>query len=70
MRSFNRQTAMTRSNPATSRAKRRQGQATSKDGVDLTLIRWMLSLWPSQRLSVLSQAVNSVQQLRHGQARR
>jgi hypothetical protein len=40
------------------------------DGVDLTLIRWMLSLTPSQRLTVLQQHVNSVLRLRNGQTRR
>jgi hypothetical protein len=34
------------------------------DGVDLTLIRWMLSLTPVERLQVLQQFVNSVKQIR------
>ncbi len=36
----------------------------SDDGVDLTLIRWMLSLTPTERLEVLQQHVNSVLKLR------
>jgi hypothetical protein len=36
----------------------------SADGVDLTLIRWMLSLTPAERLQVLQQFVNSVLQIR------
>jgi hypothetical protein len=36
----------------------------SEDGVDLTLIRWMLSLTPSERLDVLQQHVNAVLDLR------
>lgn len=36
----------------------------SKDGVDLTLIRWMLSLTPKQRLLTLQQHVRSVMELR------
>jgi len=30
----------------------------SDDGIDLTLIRWMLSLTPAERLQVLQQQVN------------
>ena len=40
------------------------GQTYSEDGVDLTLIRWMLSLTPAERLQVLQQAVRSLQRLR------
>jgi hypothetical protein len=36
----------------------------SEDGVDLTLIRWMLSLTPGERLQVLQQHVNSMLKLR------
>jgi hypothetical protein len=35
----------------------------SDDGVDLTLIRWMLSLTPSERLQVLQQNVQSLARL-------
>jgi hypothetical protein len=36
----------------------------SADGVDLTLIRWMLSLTPMERLQVLQRFVNSVEEIR------
>jgi hypothetical protein len=36
----------------------------SDDGVDLTLIRWMLSLTPSERLAVLQDQVDSLLTLR------
>jgi hypothetical protein len=36
----------------------------SEDGVDLTLIRWMLSLTPAQRLAVLQDQVDSLLTLR------
>jgi hypothetical protein len=42
----------------------------SPDGVDLTLIRWMLSLTPAQRLQVLQQHVNAVLRIRRGNADR
>lgn len=32
----------------------------SEDGVDLTLIRWMLSLTPAERLQVLQRHVNAI----------
>jgi hypothetical protein len=32
----------------------------SDDGVDLTLIRWMLSLTPAERLQVLENHVNAI----------
>jgi hypothetical protein len=38
----------------------------SEDGVDLTLIRWMLSLTPRERLQVLQQNVRSILRLRRG----
>jgi hypothetical protein len=38
-------------------------QAYSEDGVDLTLIRWMLSLTPSERLQILQQNVQSLKRL-------
>ena len=39
-----------------------QNQLTdySPDGVDLTLIRWMLSLTPAQRIEFLEQHVNDI----------
>ena len=36
----------------------------SEDGVDLTLIGWMLSLTPAERLQVLQQYVDSVLSIR------
>ena len=36
----------------------------SEDGVDLTLIRWMLSLTPAERLEVLQSAVDSILEIR------
>jgi hypothetical protein len=36
----------------------------SEDGVDLTLIRWMLSLTPAERLETLQQHVRSVLRIR------
>jgi len=36
----------------------------SDDGIDLTLIRWMLSLTPPQRLDVLQHHVDSLLTLR------
>jgi hypothetical protein len=36
----------------------------SANGVDLTLIRWMLSLTPAERLQVLQRFVNSVEEIR------
>ena len=38
----------------------------SEDGVDLSLIRWMLSLTPGERLEVLEKAANEILQLRAG----
>lgn len=38
--------------------------AYSEDGVDLTLIRWMLSLTPWERLGFLEGAVESTLELR------
>jgi hypothetical protein len=37
---------------------------TSPDGVDLTLIRWMLSLTPAERLEYLEQRVNDILSIR------
>jgi hypothetical protein len=36
----------------------------SEDGVDLTLIRWMLSLTPAERLQVLHRHVNGILAIR------
>jgi len=45
-------------------------QTHSEDGVDLTLIRWMLSLTPAERLQVLQQSVQSLLTLRDANAKR
>ncbi len=36
----------------------------SDDGVDLTLIRWMLSLTPAERLSFLEERINEILAIR------
>jgi hypothetical protein len=36
----------------------------SKDGVDLTLIRWTLSLTPAERLQFLQRQVNAILAIR------
>jgi len=36
----------------------------SEDGVDLTLIRWMLSLTPAERLHFLQRHVNAILAIR------
>jgi hypothetical protein len=36
----------------------------SEDGVDLTLIRWMLSLSPAERLEALQGTMRSIERLR------
>ncbi len=41
-------------------------QTYIKDGVDLSLIRWMLSMTPTERLQVLQQAIRSIMRLRGG----
>jgi hypothetical protein len=41
----------------------------SDGGVDLSLIRWMLSLTPLQRLEVLQQHVDSILEIRKLNAR-
>jgi len=47
------------------RASRKEIPATySEDGVDLTLIRWMLSLTPAERLQVLQRHIQSVEEVR------
>lgn len=41
----------------------------SEDRVDLTLIRWMLSLTPTERLEVLQSAAPSLARLKNGTIR-
>lgn len=45
-------------------------QAFSEDGVDLTLIRWMLSLTPAERLQTLQSNMQSLETLRGAADRR
>lgn len=42
----------------------------SDDGVDLTLIRWMLSLTPLERLQFLEERINEILAIRELNARR
>lgn len=42
----------------------RDERVYSEDGVDLTLIRWMLSLTPTERLEVLQEHIWSIMRLR------
>jgi hypothetical protein len=41
----------------------------SDDGVDLTVIRWMLTLTPAERLQVLQSHVNSILSIRNANER-
>jgi hypothetical protein len=41
----------------------------SEDGVDLSLIRWMLSLTPAERLEFLEQHVNDILAIRERNGR-
>jgi hypothetical protein len=41
----------------------------SEDGVDLTLIRWMLSLTPSERLRAVQSNARSLMRLRGGRTK-
>ena len=40
----------------------------SEDGVDLSLIRWMLSMTPTERLQTLQQNIRSIKRLRDAKA--
>ena len=42
----------------------------SEDGVDLTLIRWMLSLTPLERLQFLETRINDILAIRELNARK
>ncbi len=50
--------------PRSNGAGRVSERTHSEDGVDLTLIRWMLSLTPLERLEVLQETVRSLLRLR------
>ena len=57
--------AVDKRRPASSEFQAPADQPThSEDGVDLTLIHWMLSLTPAERLQVLQQNVRSILRLR------
>lgn len=43
-----------------------KGPLYSKSGVDVTLIRWMLSLTPAERLQILQQTIHSILRLKGG----
>jgi hypothetical protein len=49
-------------NMSEQKAARNQG-AISDDGVDVTLIRWMLSLTPAERLQILESNTRSLEKL-------
>ena len=42
----------------------------SEDGVDLTVIRWMLSLTPLERLQFLEERINDILAIRELNARK
>ncbi len=44
-----------------------EGRTFSPEGVDLTLIRWMLSMSPAERLAALQGAVDSIVRLQKAQ---
>ena len=45
-------------------------ETVSNDGVDVTLIRWMLSLSPAGRLQVLQSNIRSLEKIRGAADRR
>jgi len=45
-------------------------KAVADDGVDVTLIHWMLSLTPAERLQVLQSNIRSLEKLRGAADRR
>jgi hypothetical protein len=49
---------------------RAQHSEYSEDGVDVSLIRWMLSLTPAQRLELLDERVEEILAIRRLNARR
>jgi hypothetical protein len=46
------------------RSSSEDGPLYSESGVDLTLIRWMLSLTPAERLQMLQQTIHSIMRLK------
>jgi hypothetical protein len=53
-------------NPIRTPPTRPEAISVSPNGVDLTLIRWMLSLTPVERLRTLQGAADSLGRLRRG----
>ena len=49
---------------------RPEGESLSAEGIDLTLIRWLLELTPAERLLVLESNIRSLGPLRGAAARR
>lgn len=45
-------------------------QDHGSDGVDLTLIQWMLSLSPAERLEFLEERIHEIEMIRERNARR
>ena len=54
----------TKSASSPKRSASTKGPLYSQSGVDLTLIRWMLSLTPGERLQVLQQTIRSILRLK------
>jgi hypothetical protein len=52
--------------PNPKRPTRKLRQTHSEDGVDLTLIRWMLSLTPEERIKALEDNLYSLARLKNG----
>ena len=61
---------MTYNSDVKDRQQPRESETLSDDGVDLTLIRWMLSLTPVERLEVLQSNIRSLEPLRGAADRR
>jgi len=57
---------MDRSNQASALA---PGDPEPDDGVDVTLIQWMLAMTPAERLQTVQDAVRSLEELRAGMPR-
>ncbi len=56
--------AKTKSSKVSKRSASEKEKLYSESGVDLTLIRWMLSLTPAERLQVLQQNIHSILRLK------
>ena len=61
---------MTYNSDVKDRQQPRESETLSDDGVDLTLIRWMLSLTPAEWLEVLQSNIRSLEPLRGAADRR